>query len=437
MKNFIIRYYYITENKKDMALAIKDISGTYNLELISQSISPNFIEHQDCIYMYQHSVNKMTIIAVALESEDSSNVGAWTRLKTIDGEFKDDIVGKMTVFFNNCSIEELFIKDDVVISLIDDEAEGPIKGTLSLLSWNNENCESNFCYAALEETVASQMLSQDMPLTYGKLINLHKLSSKLMERNVGLQCEKSDLDRQLINILNSKLTLSNNNLKDTEELEKDIEWLAVTFSKMIAHQNLNRDGIKKLKTRLDLLENHIKQDTNLMNYINIFDSMTYSLHEGLSELERTDEELSLLREEYKAAIDVIQSRIQVINERTNRATQDQIKKLLEVNSDMQKKGIVYQYAAAMIEFIVLTYYSHTLWTHLAHTAYSVIPAWIQFIVVLLFSGNTVLVTHLAAEYIQGEKHEQKIMRAASVSLAIIIIFILVGSAFAEIKGINH
>ena len=74
---------------------------------------------------------------------------------------------------------------------------------------------------------------------------------------------------------------------------------------MIADQNLNRDGIKKLKTKLNLLESHIKQESNLINYLNIFDNMIDSLSEALSELESTDDELILLREEYKAAIDVI------------------------------------------------------------------------------------------------------------------------------------
>lgn len=433
MISFIVRYYYVAENNKDAA-SLAGIAEKYQLELISQNVPPDFLVHTNCIFMYQYSIDKMKIIAVAIQSEDSSNEGAWTRLKVIDGEFKGNILGKMTVFFNNCSLEELYNKDEVVVSLIDDEVEGPIKGALSLLSWNNKECESNFCYAALEEKVASQMLSNDMPFIYGKLIYLQKLSRNFMEINVGLQCEKSDFDKQLINILNSKLTLSSNNIKETEELETDIEWLAVSFAKMVAQQNLNRDGIKNLKTRLNLLENHIKQNSNLMNYMNIFDNMTDSLHVVLAELERTDEELSLLREEYKAAIDVIQSRIQVINERTNRSTQDQIKRLLEVNSDMQKKGIIYQYAAAMIEFIVLAYYSHTLWTHLAHTAYTVIPAWIQLIVVLLFSGNTVLVTHLTAEYMQGEKHVHKIMIAAFVSLAFIIMLILVGSTIFELSG---
>ena len=437
MKNFIMRYYYFAENNKDIVKNVADIANRYEFELISQTIPPDFLGYKNCIYMYQHSIDKMTIIAIEIESEDSCNECAWKRLEMIDNEFKDEISGKMTVFFNNCSMEELFNKDEVIVSLIDDEVEGPVKGALSLLSWKREDCESNFCYASLEETIASQMLSNDMPFIYGKLIYLQKLSRKLMNRNYEIRCEKSDFDKQLINILNSKFISSDSSLNDIEDLETDIEWLAVTFAKMIAHQNINRDGIKKIKTRLNLLENHIKQDLNLVNYINIFENMTNSFHEDLSQLERTDEELSLLREEYKAAIDVIQSRIQVINERTDRVTQDQIKKLLVVNSDMQKKGIVYQYAAAMIEFIVLAYYSHTLWTHLAHSAYTVIPTWIQLIVLLMFSGNTVMVTHLAAEYFQGEKHVYKILIGASVSLTLIVALILFGSTFVEMKYVVH
>jgi hypothetical protein len=56
-----------------------------------------------------------------------------------------------------------------------------------------------------------------------------------------------------------------------------------------------------------------------------------------------------------------------------------------------------------------------------------IPTPIQFIVVLLFSGNAVYCTHLLAEYMQGEHEVKQRMIISLLLLTMLLVLIIAGS----------
>jgi len=442
MSSYILRYYYISEEEGDISEQLTTISDKNLLKLIKQNTQPDFLKQTDFIYMFPSFINKMKIVLINIQSESECWDDSWKKLMKFDKELTlsfNEIMGKLTIFVNTTDDWSEQLNEDSILHLCYNEDVDELRsGPLGFLSWTAKTCEAYFCYTLSEsESMAVTMLLHKLPYLYGKMIFLQNLSVVLNDRNFAIRQEKTELEAELISLLHTKLVIKQSSLQGTEELEKNIEWLASSFAKLVGNQNLNRDGIKRLVSKLDGLENNIKQDPNLNMYLNIFYHMTDTFHECLSGLQRTEEELSLIREEYKAAIDVVQTRIQVINGRTNIATQEQIKALLEVNTAMQKKSIIFQYAAGLIEFIVLAYYSHTLWSHLAHVAYTVIPTWIQFITVILFSGNTVVLTHVVAEYFQGDTHVIKKMIMVSISLTLIFILILYASTIAEIKFANH
>ncbi len=152
-------------------------------------------------------------------------------------------------------------------------------------------------------------------------------------------------------------------------------------------------------------------------------------HERLDQLTQAEANLQVSQQDYQAAIEVVRSRIDMMNSRSNLATQAQIRELMEHNTEMQKQSLVFQYAAGLIEFIVLAYYSHSLWKNLSHEGYLMVPASIQFIVVLLFSGNAVYCTHLLAEYMQGE-YEVKSKMVHIVDLTgVLLVTIIAGTIF--------
>jgi len=231
--------------------------------------------------------------------------------------------------------------------------------------------------------------------------------------------------------------MTQTSLEVTEELEHEIDGLSTAYGMLAGDYNLILDGIKRLEAQLTALERQFRHEPGLEMPSALLDQLTLPYQERLESLRNTQVELKMVQENYHAAIEVVQSKINIMNSRTNIATQEEIRGLLEVNTSMQKQSLVFQYAAGLIEFIVLAYYSHTLWSHLVHAAYVAIPPWIQFVVLMLFSGNTVLVTHLIAEYMQGEKHVRGRLIRAAITLTLIFALVVAASILAGSHGTGH
>jgi hypothetical protein len=106
---------------------------------------------------------------------------------------------------------------------------------------------------------------------------------------------------------------------------------------------------------------------------------------------------------------------------------------METNTAIQKQSLTFQFAAGLIEFIILAYYSHSLWKSLVPGAYHAIASWIQLLFVIAFSANTVYLTHLIAEYVQGEKHVKRQLQFFLAMLVIILVTVLVASVILQ----NH
>jgi len=378
-------------------------------------------------------MDKMEIVLIKIESTSENWSLAWEKLLNFEKDLMlicNEFMGKLTLFANSTGNLSEKLNNDFVLRACINKTNCELGyNPLSCLSWSNETGESIYCYDLNgSDTITFQQLSNKLSLLHSKMIFMQKLNMLLEDRNNSIQNEKTELQRDLIHLLHTKLIINQGYLPATEELENNIEWLSSSFAKLVGSQNLNRVDIKGFKSKLDNIERQINQDHFLNKYLSVFQPMTKIFHESLDNLQLTNEELSLIREEFLAAIDIVQSKLQVINERTNISTQEQIKKLLEVNAAMQHKSVIFQYAAGLIEFIVLAYYSHTLWSHLAHTAYTIIPTWIQFIVVMTFSANTVILTHFLAEYLQGDTHVCKKMIFACITLALILILVFYFSA---------
>ena len=194
---------------------------------------------------------------------------------------------------------------------------------------------------------------------------------------------------------------------------------------------------KKIDSLINDLNRQFRIQPGLKLDDDFRDNIIQPYHRRLQEMRDTLDELRISRENHQAAIEVVRSKVDILNSRANIATQEQIKDLMELNTQMQKQSLVFQYAAGLIEFIVLAYYSHSLWSHLAHNAYAAIPGWIQFVVVMVFSGSTVYCTHLLAEYMQGEHHVRRKLLYSALFLLAIFVFVLLGTLLLGAKNPVH
>lgn len=374
----------------------------------------------------------MTALVVKLDEDADGWTGLTRQLDAWESEIglsSDDLMGKLTVLTGlHQPWEELLEQACSLISCQDPVPVPMVRGTMANLSTNWSQGETWYlCGLEEPEPNSMQFLFRRLPLLHGNIIQLHMLDGLLHDRDMAIRQEKDELDRKLITMLHSKLVMTQATLAITEELEQEIEGLSSAYGMLAGDHNLIIDGIKRLESLLAAIERQFRHEPGLEMPSALLNQLTGCYQQRLENLQNTLGELKMVQENYRAAIEVVQSKIDIMNSRTNIATQEEIRGLLEVNTAMQKQSLVYQYAAGLIEFIVLAYYSHTLWSHLNESAYAAIPTWIQFLVVMLFSGNTVWVTHLIAEYTQGERHVRYKLILAAIPLAIILALVIVGS----------
>ena len=69
--------------------------------------------------------------------------------------------------------------------------------------------------------------------------------------------------------------------------------------------------------------------------------------------------------EVKAAIDVVQTQVDLMRSKESVELQRQFNLVLAQNVDLQRKSLTLQIAAGFVEFIVIAYYSLSIWKNLS------------------------------------------------------------------------
>lgn len=441
MSQFVMRFFYFLEEDIESFKKLSEIFSR-NGFFFSAGINYSLLMQPGGIfYNLDYPQGKLKILAVKTPLNDDCWEAALNDLRTMEEEdilLSNDIMGYLTILAGDDLWEELLKKSEAIFS----EQAGDLiemkNGKMQCLERDLRKGVTIYQYGSVDNgSVNNAFLLRGMPILHASMLRLQALDFILNDRLSSIRREKEEMQQDLIRIMHTKLVMDQALLMAAEELENEIQILATAYGKLVGDQNMVADGLKNLETALLRLDKQINEENALLAPAVLFAQITQSYQQRREDLRNIREVLNEVQENYRAAIDVVQSKIQVMNSRTNIATQEQIKGLLEINTEMQKQGLVFQYAAGLIEFIVLAYYSHTLWSHLQHVAYTVIPSWIQFTMVLVFSGNIVWATHLIAEYHQGEVHVRKKLILALVLFLLLFAAIIFGSIMAGSYAAGH
>lgn len=282
-----------------------------------------------------------------------------------------------------------------------------------------------------------RLLNQGLPLIEAGYLELRMISRLLRERSRMVEQELRDLDQQLSRILHTHLVTEQKESKQAEELEEQIQALSSAYGMLATDMNLINEGRRRLQRKWERFQTRLGRERALViddDQLGILGQPFLDTLDNLNELSQT---LITTRDSHQAAINVVRSRIDIMNSRTNIATQEKIRELMELNTAIQKQGLAFQLAAGLIEFIVLAYYSHSLWKNLVHNAYNNIPAVYQLIAVLLFSSLTTYLTHLLAEYVQGHTQLRKRIILTGLPLLLLLLIIVLASIFFNSPGVVH
>lgn len=280
---------------------------------------------------------------------------------------------------------------------------------------------------------AQYFVEFDLPCIEASLLRLDRINSYYREQKRLILKEKEGLDQRLSRILHSNTVSASTHAQQMEEFENQLHTLASSFGIIAGDYSIILEGASRIRQMTNysryLMDKQKEIEVDDTLYEKIFDYYFTKL----KDMENLAEGLRISRENYQAAINVIRSKLDILISHENINTQNQIKNIMELNTSIQKQGLIFQFAAGLVEFIVLAYYSHSLWKALAYNAYHMVPGWLQFIITCIFSGTTVYLTHLIAEYIQGEKHHRRRIILLSIFLLLMLICIFTGSFILDNK----
>ncbi|MEW6595108.1 MAG: hypothetical protein AB1413_09590 [Thermodesulfobacteriota bacterium] len=186
--------------------------------------------------------------------------------------------------------------------------------------------------------------------------------------------------------------------RDLASLEQDVEKTADIFARMANSSVLLSNSLRLLRADLHQLEALTRKGLHQVEDAYFIGRHGARLREFIATLEASQRNFSRSLDNAKAAIDVMKSRIDLANSRTNLDLQQQIGSLMHQNVAIQEEALTMGTAATLVEFFVVLYYGLGVWKMLAgEEVVHHIPVWLKAGLIVGFSLAVVVGTHKAAE----------------------------------------
>jgi len=256
-------------------------------------------------------------------------------------------------------------------------------------------------------------------------LKLHTISELYLSQSKYIAEEKNRLDRALSELLNqqSRMDWSSSNLSDI--LEQTLNQVSNTYVVLSGYYRVIREAHARLTTLLATLRRRISREVvaNQRGGFSLFIDYYVNRLASLRELQK---DLQSSLDDYQAAIQMVQGRIDVMNSRENLRLQNRLGAVMELNTSLQEQSLTFQIAASLIEFIVLAYYSLSLFKYLAPDAYHHTPSWLLLLLFSMLAGELVMATHVIAERMLGKHHKNTgtIIVTLLLLVTLVIIFFL-------------
>ncbi len=426
----LFRYYFYLSEDTDKLQQVRDRFNSAGFQYLAPETT---IRDQDEIpegnFCCDLEQEKSRILVIQMVGKGLSILESLGRLAELETSFlnQDDLLGQTTVLLSTVLTWPDLI--DNIKSLSNRRVEYHIPLQAGQMA-RFVPASHHVYYACQLETYdrsARRLIEFGLPLIEARYIETRMISNLMRDRSSLIEQERAELDRKLSRILHSHLVSAQSGLKQVEELEEQIQELSLAYGMIAGNIGIVGEGRHRLEGSLKSFMSLLRTEPALKLDQDTADIISRPLLNRLESMADLNEMLKNSRDSHQAAIDVVRSRIDIMNSRANISTQEKIRNLMELNTSMQKQSLAFQFAAGLIEFIVLAYYSHSLWKNLAYNAYSNIPPLVQLIMVILFSGLTTYLTHIVAEYVQGDTHLKKKILLAGIPLLLVLLVIFIGT----------
>ncbi len=432
----VLRYYYFLEDdmaKMDQLCSelkrsdFKPDEGAGSWRLFSSE------EGQQLNRMRYGNMLLLVLGVRRLQGRWASILGPLDEAEQEAGLPGSDILARVTIFGSDEGSWEQLLESAHGVCAYRDAIRFDIDhGQLARLNWKWPH--GNACYLFRQEGLSPALDSffgASLPLIEAAMIRLNMVSDLYWDRLAIVSKERQECDTRLSHILHTQLVSERVPLKEVEELEEQVRELSFSYGILAGDYSLISEGSNRIAGLVDDVIRQTKGKYVVHLKLDQMETVLQPYRDRLAQLKKAEEDLRMSRENHQAAIEVVRSRIDIMMSRENIATQERIKDLLESNTSIQRQSLTFQVAAGIIEFIVLVYYSLSLWKELAPTAYMLVPPWLQLAGSVLLSATAVDFTHLLAEYQQGEKQVKGRLAFFAIVLFLFLAMIILASIILQ------
>ncbi len=429
-RNMLYVYYFFFPDEEDKFLALVRNLSAHPLPDHLADYIPSETEPDISVARYRFSsLDRLEILILRFTRDSESLVDAENYLQ--DMEHKSSLsgenwLGKVVLRVVPADAPE------IPRGSLRDETSRFVIGGIELTRFCKTGATYEVFYESRvnteKEAQARFLLEKSLPLAEAYLAQIHLVANTYRDSAQTVLEQVNESGRRLSAILYSPTGDQAGDSNAIRELEDQLHELSVSYGQLVASYNFLREGRNKIQDLTRRLGQHLRTEMGLASGDATVLDITGLYQTALRLIERAVDELHSLIDNYRAAIEVVRGRIEILMSRESASLQNRIKNVLELNTSLQKQSLTFQVAASFIEFIVLDYYTHSLWKNLAPGAYAHLPKWIQFLLTSLLAGTAVYATHLIAERIQGEHHVNRRLRMVMGALVAIFVIIVVLSA---------
>ncbi len=244
-------------------------------------------------------------------------------------------------------------------------------------------------YGFIPERDYEEFILETLPYINLYVHRLERSVDFYIRKGEYMKEKRHEIEIKVGEILGRTITLFKNPEKRQMTLEKEIDELSNVYSSLALNVSYLKSSLASMDSDIQKLESKIKSLLPPVGQNGLESEL--KRYKDIRTMLKEEEEFSLLTlEEVKEAIDVVRTRVELLNSREA--------------LDIQKQGFNLQVSAGVIEVIIVYYYTLNVWRILSpEEVFQNIPYYYRFYLVLLFSLFVLAFTHYSAHAMAEKK----------------------------------
>lgn len=343
--------------------------------------------------VYFYPLNKLKVMVMELDAPWEDGLDRLDQgLAALNKGIDDSLLASATVFISlDPDFEKSLKKAEEITrrpAVLDFDLAA---GKVSRLGWCWPQGKAFYVYQSEADRLDERdrgFLMKELALLDARLAKLDSLAAYYSEQAKTVLEEKKELDEKLSKVLHTYFVPRKNDREVLEELDAAVNDLSTAYGILAGSYRLVRDGRLVLDELINEWKGPVLKQSGIRLSPDSVNNILGLYIKGAERIKNLEDDLQTSKQNFQAGIGVVRSRIDILMSR----------KSLEI----QGKSLVFQVAAGFIEFIIIAYYTLSLWKNIAPDLFHHNPG-VMFALSIFLSGSIVYVTHLLAEKIQGEE----------------------------------